>query len=113
MVIVDDGIATGSTARAACHVARAQGAARVMLAVPVAPPDWTSRFAGDADELIALETPKPFYAVGQAYRDFSQTTDGEVLEFLERARQRVGASPAPLLRLPRTTIRRYATTRSS
>ena len=65
VVIVDDGVATGSTARAACHVARAHGAARVVLAVPVAPPDWTSRFEGDADELIALETPEPFYAVGQ------------------------------------------------
>ena len=93
VVIVDDGIATGSTARAACHVARAQGAARVVLAVPVAPPDWTSRFDGDADELIALETPEPFYAVGQAYRDFSQTTDIEVLEYLDLARQIVGASP--------------------
>jgi putative phosphoribosyl transferase len=94
VVIVDDGIATGSTARAACHVARAQGAARVVLAVPVAPPDWRSRFAGDADELVALETPEAFYAVGQAYRDFSQTTDGQVLECLERARHRVGLSPA-------------------
>jgi putative phosphoribosyl transferase len=93
VVIVDDGIATGSTARAACHVARAHGAGRVVLAVPVAPPDWTSRFAGDADELIALETPEPFRAVGQAYQDFSQTTDAEVLECLERSRQLLGASP--------------------
>jgi putative phosphoribosyl transferase len=93
VVIVDDGIATGSTARAACHVARAHGAARVVLAVPVAPPDWTSGFAGDADELIALETPEPFHAVGQAYRDFSQTTDAEVLECLERARQLLGVTP--------------------
>ena len=97
VVIVDDGIATGSTARAACHVARAHGAARVVLAVPVAPPDWTSRFDGDADELIALETPEPFYAVGQVYRDFSQTTDTEVLEYLDLARQVVGASPGAVV----------------
>ena len=92
VVIVDDGIATGSTARAACHVARAHGATRVVLAVPVAPADWRSRFAGDADELIALETPEPFFAVGQVYADFSQTTDTEVLECLERARPLVTVS---------------------
>ena len=84
-VIVDDGIATGSTARAACQVARAQGATRVVLAVPVAPPGWTARFEADADELIALETPDPFFAVGQFYDDFSQTTDDEVVACLERA----------------------------
>jgi putative phosphoribosyl transferase len=59
-VIVDDGIATGSTARAACRVARAQGADRVVLAIPVAPPDWEARIGGDADECIALDTPQPF-----------------------------------------------------
>lgn len=84
-IIVDDGIATGSTARAACQVARAHGATRVVLAVPVAPPGWTSRFEADADELIALETPEPFFAVGQFYEDFSQTTDDEVVAYLERA----------------------------
>jgi len=84
-IIVDDGIATGSTARAACQVARAHGATRVVLAMPVAPPGWTSRLAGDADELIALETPEPFFAVGQFYEDFSQTTDDEVVSYLERA----------------------------
>ncbi len=84
-IIVDDGIATGSTARAACQVAQAHGATRVVLAVPVAPPGWASRLAGDADELIALETPEPFFAVGQFYEDFSQTTDDEVVSYLERA----------------------------
>lgn len=86
-VIVDDGIATGSTARAACQVARAHGAARVVLAVPVAPPGWTSRFADEADELVAVETPAAFYAIGQAYDDFSQTRDEEVVDYLERARR--------------------------
>jgi putative phosphoribosyl transferase len=95
VVIVDDGIATGSTARAACRVARAHGAARIVLAVPAAPRDWTSRFRGYADELIALETPDPFYAVGQAYADFSPTTDTEVIDLLARARSNATvAAPA-------------------
>ncbi len=88
-LIVDDGIATGSTARAACHVARAQGANRIVLAVPVAPQDWTDRLSEDADELISLETPRSFHAVGEFYADFSATTDDEVIECLER-----GAGPA-------------------
>ncbi|MGH9154174.1 MAG: phosphoribosyltransferase family protein, partial [Acidimicrobiales bacterium] len=85
VVVVDDGIATGSTARAACQAARAHGASRVVLAVPVAPPGWTARFAGDADELACVATPQPFHAIGQWYRDFSQTSDAEVLACLERA----------------------------
>lgn len=84
-VIVDDGIATGSTARAACRVARTLGAAWVVLAVPVAPPDWTARLGAEADELVALETPEPFHAIGQFYADFSQTSDDEVVECLARA----------------------------
>ena len=84
-VVVDDGIATGSTARAACEVARAQGAARVVLAVPVAPPGWTERIRGAADELICLETPAPFFAIGQFYADFSQTSDQEVTACLKGA----------------------------
>ena len=83
-IVVDDGIATGSTARAACQVARAHGAARVVLAVPVAPPGWTDRLGADADELVCLETPEQFWAIGQWYDDFSQTSDGEVVECLER-----------------------------
>jgi len=84
-VIIDDGIATGSTARAACQVARAHGARRIILAVPAAPPGWTKRIGRDADEFIALETPEPFFAVGQFYADFSQTTDAEVSACLEHA----------------------------
>ena len=94
-VIVDDGIATGSTARAACQVARAQGASRVVLAVPVAPLDWTARLRGEADELIALDTPDPFWAIGQFYADFSQTTDDEVVACLERQAGCVPAAAAP------------------
>ena len=95
VVIVDDGIATGSTARAACQVARAHGAARVILAVPVAPPDWTDRLAGDADEFVCVDTPEPFFGVGQFYADFSQTTDDEVIACLERGHPPVVAVTAP------------------
>jgi putative phosphoribosyl transferase len=84
-VIVDDGIATGSTARAACQVARVQGAARVVLAVPVAPAGWTHGMRDAADELIALMTPREFYAIGFWYSDFSQTTDEEVVACLRSA----------------------------
>ncbi|HEY5650290.1 MAG TPA: phosphoribosyltransferase family protein [Acidimicrobiia bacterium] len=82
VVIVDDGIATGSTARAACQVARAQGAARVVVAVPVAPQGWERRFSDVADELIALHTPRRFGAIGAFYRDFRQTPDEEVTQLL-------------------------------
>lgn len=83
--VIDEEIATGSTARAACQVARAHGAKRVTLAVPVAPPDWTDRLGRDADELICLRTPTPFAAIGQWYGDFSQTSDEEVVDCLRQA----------------------------
>jgi putative phosphoribosyl transferase len=84
-IVVDDGIATGSTARAACQVARALGAARVVLAVPVAPRGWRDRIGADADEMADVATPAPFHAIGQFYRDFAQTTDEEVTACLDRA----------------------------
>ncbi|MDJ0346405.1 phosphoribosyltransferase family protein [Streptomyces sp. H10-C2] len=84
-IVVDDGVATGSTARAACQIARANGAARVVLAVPVAPHDWTDRLGQDADELVAVETPRLFMAIGEWYADFTQTTDDEVMACLARA----------------------------
>jgi putative phosphoribosyl transferase len=83
-VIVDDGIATGSTIKAACRVARGLGAARVVVAAPVAPTDAAERLAGDADEVVIVEQPFSFYAIGQFYYDFSQTTDEEVTSVLER-----------------------------
>lgn len=89
VVIVDDGVATGSTARAACDVARAEGAARVVLAVPVAPVDWTTRLAGCADEFVAVDAPMGFHAVGQFYRDFDQTGDDEVVALLDGAAARL------------------------
>ena len=84
-VIVDDGIATGSTARAGCQIARELGAARVVLATPVAPPGWQDQIGRDADEMTAVITPAPFYGIGQFYADFSQTTDDEVIACLEQA----------------------------
>jgi putative phosphoribosyl transferase len=94
-VIVDDGIATGSTARAACQIARALGAARVVLAVPVAPPGWQERIGRDADEMISVVTPTPFYGIGQFYADFSQTTDDEVIACLERAARAASRATQP------------------
>jgi putative phosphoribosyl transferase len=84
-IVVDDGVATGSTARVACQVARAHGAAKVILAVPVAPPATVARLAQVADQVICVESPEPFFAIGQWYRDFSQTSDAEVVELLHRA----------------------------
>jgi putative phosphoribosyl transferase len=85
-VVIDDGIATGATARAACRSARARGAERVVLAVPVAPRDWARRVGEDADELVCPATPSGFLAVGQFYNDFAPTTDAEVVACLDRAR---------------------------
>ncbi|MFL6179802.1 MAG: phosphoribosyltransferase family protein [Actinomycetes bacterium] len=78
VVIVDDGIATGATARAACQVARGHGASRILLAVPVAPVGWTRDFEGIADECVAVETPRNFIAVGAHYTNFDSTSDDEV-----------------------------------
>jgi putative phosphoribosyl transferase len=94
VVVVDDGIATGSTVRAACQVARARGAARVVVAVPVAPPGWEVRLGADADEFVCLDTPEPFFSIGQFYGEFDQTSDEEVIACLERAAPRDPA-PAP------------------
>jgi putative phosphoribosyl transferase len=84
-VVVDDGIATGSTARAACQIARAHGAARVVLAVPVAPPGWQARIGADADEFVCVSTPAEFFAIGEFYANFSQVSDDEVMACLRRA----------------------------
>lgn len=85
-IIVDDGLATGATAAVAAEIARMLGAARVVLAVPVAPADVLKTFP--ADEVIAVETPVPFRAVGLHYRDFSATQDEEVQELMKWAAAR-------------------------
>jgi putative phosphoribosyl transferase len=84
-IVVDDGVATGSTAVAALRWARARGADRVVLAVPVAPPQSLERLRAEADEVVVLETPQPFLAVGEWYRDFDQTTDEQVVSALARS----------------------------
>jgi putative phosphoribosyl transferase len=84
-LVVDDGIATGSTARAACRVARALGASRVILAAPVAPPSVIPMLARDADQVVVLDTPEEFWAIGQFYDDFGQITDEEVVDLLSGA----------------------------
>jgi putative phosphoribosyl transferase len=84
-IVVDDGVATGSTAVAALRWARAHGAERVVLAVPVAPPQSLERLRAEADEVVVLETPQPFMAVGEWYRDFDQTTDQQVVAALARS----------------------------
>ncbi|QMU71398.1 hypothetical protein GXP74_27360 [Streptacidiphilus sp. P02-A3a] len=97
-LVVDDGVATGSTARAACLIARAQGAARVVLAVPVAPVDWRTRLAGVADELVCPDTPADFFGIGQFYQDFTQSTDEQVVDCLDRAAARTRADSGHLPR---------------
>jgi putative phosphoribosyl transferase len=81
-VIVDDGIATGSTARAACQVARAHGVARLVVAVPVAPATTVSALRDVCDDVLCLATPQHFFAVGEWYEDFSPTSDDEVVALL-------------------------------
>jgi putative phosphoribosyl transferase len=85
VIIVDDGIATGSTARAACRVARAQHARKVVLAAPVGAADAVKKLRRVADDVVCLEVPALFFAIGQWYEDFSQTSDGQVADLLRRA----------------------------
>lgn len=87
VVIVDDGIATGATMKAACKWARMNGAVSVVVAVPVAPHGWERDFEQIADECIAVMTPDGFGAVGQWYRDFSEVTDGDVVRLLAAFRE--------------------------
>ncbi|HEU5247315.1 MAG TPA: phosphoribosyltransferase [Candidatus Udaeobacter sp.] len=86
-ILVDDGLATGATMRAAVKALRQRGAARIVVAVPVGPPDTCHEIEEQADETICLSTPEFFQAVGQYYEDFSQTTDEDVRELLGRAGQ--------------------------
>ena len=87
VILVDDGLATGATMRAAVKALRQRGAARIVVAVPVGPPDTCREFEDVADETVCATAPEFFQAVGQYYEDFSQTTDDEVRELLARAAQ--------------------------
>jgi putative phosphoribosyl transferase len=86
-ILVDDGLATGATMRAAVKALRQRGAAKIVVGVPVGPPDTCHEIEEQADETICLSTPEFFQAVGQYYDDFSQTTDDDVRELLARARR--------------------------
>jgi putative phosphoribosyl transferase len=86
-ILVDDGLATGATMRAAIKALRQRGAAKIVVAVPVGPPDTCHEIEEQADETICLSTPEFFQAVGQYYEDFSQTTDEDVRELLARGAQ--------------------------
>jgi putative phosphoribosyl transferase len=86
VILVDDGLATGSTMRAAAAALRQQNPARIVVAVPVSAPQTCNEYRMGVDEIICAATPEPFYGVGQWYLDFSQTTDEEVRDLLEHAR---------------------------
>lgn len=86
IVLVDDGLATGATARAALRGLRTAGAARTVLAVPVAPAASIAEMRGEADEVVALATPEDFRSVGEWYMSFEQLTDNDVLALLAQAR---------------------------
>jgi putative phosphoribosyl transferase len=93
-VVVDDGVATGGTAIAALRWAREAGASRVVLAVPVAPREALDRLRAEADEVVVLAAPEPFYAVGQWYDRFGQVEDEEVVRILSRWDERTGGREA-------------------
>jgi putative phosphoribosyl transferase len=88
ILLVDDGVATGSTMRAAVAALRNQRPSQIIVAVPVAPPSTFKELQLEADEVLSVMTPEPFYAVGQWYEVFDQTTDSLVRELYERARRR-------------------------
>jgi putative phosphoribosyl transferase len=85
VILVDDGLATGSTMRAAVAALRRRGPTRIVIAVPTAAPETCEELKTEVDEIVCATTPTPFYGVGQWYDDFSQTTDEEVRDLLEQA----------------------------
>lgn len=87
VMVVDDGIATGGTVRASLRALRSAEARRLILAVPVAAADTIESLRSEADEILCLATPDPFYAVGMHYRDFDQTSDEEVVRLLAQAQR--------------------------
>lgn len=85
-IVVDDGIATGATVRASLRALQRRHPAKLVLAVPVAPASTIEDLRSDVDEIICLQTPEPFYAIGPWYRDFHQVNDGEVVAMLAEAK---------------------------
>ncbi len=99
VILVDDGLATGSTMRAAVAGLRQRGAGRIVVAVPIASPDTCEELSGVVDDIVCAATPEPFVAVGLWYEDFGQTSDEEVRQLLETAERELaardqGAAPA-------------------
>lgn len=92
-ILVDDGLATGSTMRAAVQALKQLGPSRIVVAVPTAAPQTCEEFAGEVDEVVCAITPEPFYAVGAWYKDFSQTSDDEVRELLGARRAELEQEP--------------------
>ena len=95
VIVVDDGIATGGTVRAALRGVSLHRPARLVLAAPVAPRDTLDELASECDDIVCLATPEPFFAVGAHYRDFTQTEDAEVIRLLEEARRWSAAPENP------------------
>ena len=83
VIVVDDGIATGTTMRAVIKALRLKGPKSILLAVPVAPPDAVEALRAETDDIVCLETPEPFYGIGLHYADFHQVPDEEVIKTLE------------------------------
>jgi putative phosphoribosyl transferase len=94
VILIDDGLATGSTMRAAVAALRKEDARKIVVAVPVAPPETCDALRDEVDDIICAITPEPFRAVGLWYADFSQTSDEEVRDLLARAAREIPA-PAP------------------
>ncbi len=93
IIIVDDGIATGSTARAALRAVRKAGARRIVLTVPVAPEDTIEQLRAEVDDIVCLSSPSPFIAVGAHYSEFPQLADVDVIALLEERRQAMTRPP--------------------
>lgn len=94
-IVIDDGIATGATARAALRALRRQKPKRLVLAIAVAPPETVERLRTEVDDIVCLEAPEPFHAISLYYRDFSQVSDEEVIATLEREDVRTGRGLSP------------------
>lgn len=92
VILIDDGLATGASMRAAVQAVRQHNPAKVVVAVPTAPPDTKRALEAQADEVVCVETPEPFGGVGRWYRDFAQTTDDEVRSLLQEAYEKLPAA---------------------